>query len=1284
MIHQHLSNSALSENHLKKLLKKIRDFEPGIIDIHSQYIHFSKFIKEPKKYELDILENILSYGEDKNEKTISALKFIIIPRLGTISPWSSKATDIAKLCHLNVSRIERGTIIYLKEGHDFNCSKKTLDKITNLIFDRMTETIIFDEKEAKKLFFDNTPKHLHSIDIIKKGELELHKFNKVNGLALSDDEIKYLYDYFSNNNKNPTDAELMMFAQANSEHCRHKIFNAKWIIDGKEKDNSLFSMIKNTHLTNPEKTVVAYSDNSSIVQGNKVKRFYPDDDQIFKTHDELTHYLMKVETHNHPTAISPFPGAATGSGGEIRDEGATGRGSKPKAGLTGFSVSNLHIDEFTQSWEGETNKPNHIASPLEIMIDAPVGGASYNNEFGRPNISGYFRVFEQEVLGKKYGYHKPIMLAGGVGNISDMHTHKKNLHEEVLLIQIGGPAMLIGLGGGAASSMASGSNIEDLDFASVQRGNPEIQRRAQEVIDRCWQMQDKNPILSIHDVGAGGLSNAFPELVNDGGVGAKFNIRDINSEENGMAPHELWCNESQERYVIAIDKEDIDLFESICLRERCPFSIVGHATNEKQIIVNDSLLKTNVVDMDLDILLGKPPKTVKNINLSGEQKLPEFINHDIEKTALMVLAHPSVASKKFLIHIGDRSVTGLVSQDQMVGPWQIPVSNVAVTKTSFEDKVGEAFAIGERAPIAVIDSKKSAGMAIGESLTNILCADIGTIKNIKLSANWMSASGDDDEDAKLYEAVHEVGINLCPKLGISIPVGKDSMSMKTKWADYSVTSPVSLIVTSFSECLDVTKTLTPELDKSFESEILYIDLGENNYRCGGSIAEQVHSKMSASCPELENPKLIVSFSEVMQDLIRNRAVSAYHDRSDGGLFACLTEMAFSSRSGINIDLSLIEAEFENILFAEELGVVIQVKKEDANKIIKKFQDKDIRHVFKIGSLSKDQIISFKHHNKNFTATRSHLEKIWSQNSFQIQSIRDNEKLAKEEFNLIDDDNDPGINESLSFKLDFPKIIIKSKPQIAILRDQGINGHYEMAAAFHYAGFQAVDIHMQDLILNKFELTDFKAFVACGGFSYGDVLGAGEGWSKVILNNTKIKDQFESFFNKPDTIALGVCNGCQMMSNLKKIIPGTEYWPKFVKNVSDQFESRVVTVKIPRTNSIFFKDMYDSYIPVITAHGEGRAIFDDSNYINNLTKNEQITLQYVNNSHKVTSTFPFNPNGSPEGVTGLSCEDGRFNIMMPHPERVFRTDQQTWNRYNSKNFSAWHKIFLNAHYFLNNS
>lgn len=1282
MLYQFIYGNVFSESKNKDFLKKIIKINKKVIGLTSSYIHLTSTKKDLNQDEELTLNSLLTYGKKPNKVSKTKNQIIISPRFGTISPWSSRATDIAQKCDLQVTKIERCKVFYLETQSNENLSIDEKREIADLFYDPMTESLIFDESTIEKLFCDELPKNLTRIDILNKGIAELKKYNHEKGLALSEDEIEYLYTNFLEANKNPSNAELMMFAQANSEHCRHKIFNATWEINGERKNHSLFSMIRNTHEKNPKKTVTAYSDNSSVIEGRKFKRFYPGKNNIYQEDEALTHYLMKVETHNHPTAISPFPGAATGAGGEIRDEGATGRGSKPKAGLTGFSVSNLNIPEFKHGWEINSGKPSHIASALNIMIDGPIGSASYNNEFGRPNIAGYFRVFEQEVNGKSYGYHKPIMLAGGLGHIDANHIEKKQLDENTLLIQIGGPAMLIGLGGGAASSMDTGSNLEKLDFDSVQRGNPEIQRRAQEVIDRCWQMKNENPILSIHDVGAGGLSNAFPELINDGGIGANFDIRNIHSEEKGMAPHELWCNEAQERYVLAIHKDSLHVFEQICNRERCPYAIVGYGKKDKHLLVQDSLLENDVVDMDLNILLGKPPKTHKSLNINQEKKFLDQKKIDFKKTIEEVIQHPTVASKNFLIHIGDRSVTGLISQDQMVGPWQVPVSNVAVTKSTFNSSYGECFAVGERTPVAIANAKSSARLAVAESITNLNSAYFQDISNIKLSANWMAASGDPEEDFNLYEAVQTVGMDLCPKLGISIPVGKDSMSMKTKWEDKEVTSPLSLIISAFSECLDVNKTKTPQMDLSQDTKLLYIDLGEHKYRMGGSIAEQVNSFMTEDTPDLDNPNILLGFTKVIQQLHFENKILSYHDRSDGGLITTLIEMAFASHSGLKINLNNIHQEIERILFSEELGAVIQVRTLESENIQNLIRDLCTKHVYEIGSPSASNEIVIEQNNFKYETKRTYLQKLWSLNSFHIQSKRDNPDLAKQELYLCDDEKNPGLHEHLTY----PKekfSIVKNKPRIAILREQGVNGHYEMAAAFHYAGFEAIDVHMEDILTRNQSLKNFQAFVACGGFSYGDVLGAGEGWAKIILNKNNLRDEFLDFFNRKDTIALGVCNGCQMMSNIKELIPGTSNWPHFVKNMSEQFESRILMVTIPESKSILFQGMHGSSLPIVVAHGEGQAEFSSNDMLEKLIKNEQISMQYVDNNKCITTNYPLNPNGSVLGATGFTSEDGRFNIMMPHPERVFRMDQNTWTYSRTDEYSGWYSMFKNAYKFLTN-
>ncbi|MSQ80412.1 MAG: phosphoribosylformylglycinamidine synthase [Candidatus Methylopumilus sp.] len=1282
---------AYSKFRKEKLLTKLQQINTQIKDICSEFIHIVWYEKYITTSEKNVLEKILHYGPKANPLKFKSNSIITIPRPGTISPWASRATDIATHCGLSqIKRIERGIAIYLelKDGSELPLKQKEI--LSSLLHDRMTEVSIFNIDDASILFSHLPPKPIVYAEILKNGKKILDDFNKNLGLALSEDEIDYLFNYFTSIKRNPTDAELMMFAQANSEHCRHKIFNADWIVDGEKKSKSLFGMIKNTHQLHPGNTIVAYSDNSSIVKGKTINRFYPNQDGVYQSHSELTHFIMKVETHNHPTAISPFSGAATGAGGEIRDEGATGRGSKPKAGLTGFSVSNLNIPEFTQPWEKELyGLPLRISSPLQIMIDGPIGGASYNNEFGRPNIAGYFRTLEIKHSNEIKGFHKPIMLAGGIGSINDIHTKKNAIPPGSLLIQLGGPAMLIGLGGGAASSMGSGFNAENLDFDSVQRGNPELQRRAQEVIDRCWQLGKNNPILSIHDVGAGGLSNAFPELVNDGNVGATFQLRSINNEEPSMSPREIWCNEAQERYVLAIEEKNLDLFKSLCERERCPFSVVGIAEKNKQLIVEDNQFKTDAVNMNLSTLLGKPPKMLRNVKRKENQlHKTNFDVIDIKKVAYRILRYPAVANKMFLIHIGDRSVTGLIARDQLVGPWQVPVSDVAVTLSSFDSLIGEAFAIGEKTPIAIIDSRASVRMALGEAITNICASSIHHIEDIKLSANWMAAAGHEGEDASLFDAVEEMGMKLCPDLGISIPVGKDSMSMKTTWLDKNkekmVVSPVSLIVTAFAPVHDTEKTLTPCLDRTLhDSGLIYIDLGCGKNRLGASCFNLVFNEVGDIAPNLDNTQTLKKFFAIIQALKKEELIVAYHDRSDGGLFSTLVEMAFAGRCGLDIDLTNCGKSISALLFNEELGAVIQIKKEDIPDVLTRLNETLNNHAHYLGSINTKQEIHIQHSNKTiFKDTRANLQSAWSETSYKMQSIRDNPECALEEFSQILDDLDPGINPKFNFSIPQSFAIKKTKPKIAVLREQGVNGHVEMAAAFTTAGFEAHDIHMSDIISGRKSLQDFSALVACGGFSYGDVLGAGEGWAKSILFNSKTRDAFETFFSRSDTIALGICNGCQMMSNLKEIIPGSDLWPHFIKNKSEQFEARFVSVEILKSNSMFFNEMHGAILPIVAAHGEGFTEYQYNNQMNDVLNHKLATLRYVDNYQKGTSVYPMNPNGSPEGITGFTSENGRFSIMMPHPERVFRSSQNSWHPRIWSELAPWYKMFSNAYKFFN--
>ena len=1146
---------------------------------------------------------------------------------------------------------------------------------------------------AEKIFQHGTPIPFKTVNILDGGKGALEVANRELGLALSADEIDYLVENFQRLARNPTDVELMMFAQANSEHCRHKIFNADWIIDDEQQAISLFGMIRNTHKLHPEGTIVAYSDNSSVIEGATIERFYPRAEGGYAFSSELTHTLMKVETHNHPTAIAPFAGAATGAGGEIRDEGATGSGSKPKAGLTGFSVSNLNIPGFKQPWEqygklphstGEDTsygKPNRIASALQIMLDGPIGGAAFNNEFGRPNLTGYFRTFEENVNGEMRGYHKPIMLAGGLGSIRAEHTHKHPLTSGALLIQLGGPGMLIGLGGGAASSMDTGSNAENLDFDSVQRGNPEMQRRAQEVIDRCWQMGENNPILSIHDVGAGGISNALPELVHGGGKGAKFELRAVPSEEHGMSPMQIWSNEAQERYVLAISPQRLDEFKALCERERCPFAVLGEAIDDDNLIVHDEEFNNNAVDMPLSVLLGKPPKMTRKVKRETVN-LPDFDTRNIKLTEAIerVLRLPSVADKTFLISIGDRTVGGMTARDQMVGPWQIPVADVAVTLMGYNTHLGEAFALGERTPLAVINAPASGRMAVGEALTNIAAAHIAKIGDIKLSANWMAAAGHHGEDAALFDTVKAIGMELCPQLGISIPVGKDSMSMKTAWQQgetrKEVTAPLSLIVTAFAPCTDARLTLTPQLSPDLDTVIILFDLGQGKNRMGGSALTQVYKQVGNITPDVDDAQQLKKFFEIIQSLNSSGKLLAYHDRSDGGMFTALCEMAFASHIGLNINLDKLNGDPLSILFNEELGALVQVRRNDLADFFAQCNEAGLKSIHEVATLNTLGTLEIKHAGKIlFNENAITLQRIWSETTYQMQKIRDNPACAQQEYDRILDANDPGLHVKLTYNLNEAPRLALSRPKIAILREQGVNGQVEMAAAFDRAGFSAVDVHMSDVISGRVKLTDFKGVAACGGFSYGDVLGAGEGWAKSILFNPRARDEFEVFFQRNDTFALGVCNGCQMMSNLHEIIPGATHWAHFARNQSEQFEARFVMVEVQASPSILFEGMAGSRMPIVVAHGEGYADFSDAKKLK--SAQALVTLRYVDNAGQPTETYPLNPNGSPQGITGLTTPDGRFSIMMPHPERVFRAVQNSWYPREWKENGAWLRLFQNA-------
>ena len=1199
---------------------------------------------------------------------------IIAPRTGTISPWSSKATDILRNTGFTaIPRIERARIVWIEGATD-------LTLLAPLLHDRMTESVLASESDLKNLFATHAPKPLTTIDVLTRGAAAILDADRALGLSLAADEIHYLVDEFTKLKRNPTDVELYMFAQANSEHCRHKIFNASWKIDGVDQPKSLFAMIRNTNELGGENVLSAYRDNAAVIRGPHASRYFADPvTHEYSAHAEDVNILLKVETHNHPTAISPWPGAATGAGGEIRDEGATGRGGKPKAGLAGFTVSNLNLPQMPQPWEVAYGRPASFASPLDIMIDAPLGAAAFNNEFGRPNLCGYFRTYEQEhwreseVSGKQeatvFGYHKPIMLAGGLGNIRTEHVEKGAMHPGYALVVLGGPAMLIGLGGGAASSAAGNSNA-DLDFASVQRDNAEMERRVQEVIDACWQRGEANPIAFIHDVGAGGLSNAFPELVKDGGLGGTFDINKIPRGEAGLSPLELWCNESQERYVLAISPDNVAELEAICARERCPIAVVGYGTEEKRLVLTDGDSKP--IDLPMPVLFGKTPKMERSFtrttSTSTEATLEDIpLAEAIER----VLRMPAVASKSFLITIGDRSVGGFTVQEQMVGPWQVPVADCAVTLTSYDATTGEAMAIGERTPLAVLNAAASARMAVGEVITNLAGTAIANLSDIKLSANWMAAAGQGTEDEKLFDAVHAVGMELCPALGITIPVGKDSMSMKAAWTDENgtskkVVSPLSLIISGFAPVTDVRKTLTPQLN-SDSSFLVLVDLGSGKNRLGGSALAQSFNQKSGDTPDAPEPEKLKAFFEVMQELNREGQILAYHDRSDGGLFATIAEMAFAGHCGVAI---MCDDDPIAELFNEELGAVLEVSIHRRDAVVQAFTQRGLyaRH---LGKTTKADVIAILNKSETvYSNTRTALHKIWSETSYSIQSLRDNPACAAEEFALLDDASRPGLFVDTTFdpaqNISAP-FINKTKPRVAILREQGVNGQLEMAAAFDRAGFTPVDVHMSDLLAGRTHLSDFTGLAACGGFSYGDVLGAGSGWAKTILFNESLAEQFTKYFARPETFTLGVCNGCQMLAQLRDIVPGAASWPRFIRNTSSRYEARLCMVEIEQTPSLFFDNMAGSRMPIVVAHGEGHAHNPGASAIP--------ALRYIDTYGKRTEHYPLNPSGSREGVAGFTSEDGRALILMPHPERIALGIQHTWTR--ALAHSPWQRLFDNA-------
>ncbi len=1323
--------NAVSDFKVQQLLPRLQGISDKITGLSARFVHLASFDAAPDAGTVERLGQLMTYGEPATEAFAAAEKagapaLYVLPRLGTVSPWASKATDIAHNCGLALHRVERLVEfrIGLKSGllGKANLSEDQLRAVADLLHDRMTEAVTTERSQAEALFTELHPAPMEHVDVLGGGRAALEKANGEWGLALADDEIDYLVNAFNGLKRNPTDVELMMFAQANSEHCRHKIFNAQFTIDGVAQDKSLFGMIRHTHQTSPQHTIVAYSDNASIMEGHQLERFVAkaggNASPAYQAEAATHHILMKVETHNHPTAISPFPGASTGAGGEIRDEGATGRGSKPKAGLTGFTVSKL--------WGGMSDqpggKPEHIASPLQIMTEGPLGGAAFNNEFGRPNLLGYFREYEQDVGGVTRGYHKPIMIAGGLGQIDAGQTKKVAFPAGTLLIQLGGPGMKIGMGGGAASSMATGTNAASLDFDSVQRGNPEIERRAQEVINHCWAQGEKNPVLFIHDVGAGGLSNAFPELVNDAGRGARFDLRAVPLEESGLAPKEIWCNESQERYVLAIAPESLPQFKAFCERERCPFSVVGVATEERHLSLVDEG-NESPVDMPMDVLLGKPPKMHRDVKtVQREFKPMDLTGVSLEKAVIDVLSHPTVASKRFLVTIGDRTVGGLSHRDQMVGPWQVPVADCAVTLADYAGFAGEAMSMGERTPLASINAAASGRMAVAEAITNLLAAPI-ELPRVKLSANWMAACGEPGEDADLYATVKAIGMELCPALDVSVPVGKDSLSMRTQWtADgekKKVTSPVSLIVSAFATLADVRGTLTPQLNRDIDdTTLVLVDLGKGRNRLGGSVLGLTLGQPGDEVPDLDSPQDLINLVNAVNALRSQGQILAYHDRSDGGLLAAAAEMAFAGQVGVSLNVDMLVTEGDGIsdsrmdsgdaknwasqvsarreeltlkaLFSEELGVLLQVKTEDRNAVMQTLREHGLsKHSHFVGKtrpasssidVGKGQLQVWRDTKAVFSASLYDLQQVWDSVSWKINQQRDNPACADSEHAAAGVPSDPGMHVTLTFDpLDnvAAPFLNLSRPKVAILREQGVNSHVEMAYAFTQAGFEAYDVHMTDLQSGRAKLADFKGVVACGGFSYGDTLGAGIGWARSITFNPVLSEQFQGFFGRADTFGLGVCNGCQMFAELADIIPGAEAWPRFTTNQSERFEARLSMVEVLESPSLFLQGMAGSRLPIAVAHGEGFA-----NFRHRGNPAQAIAaMRFVDNSGTATEQYPFNPNGSPGGLTAVTTADGRFTAMMPHPERVFRNIQMSWTSGNPSDFSPWMRIWRNARKFV---
>jgi phosphoribosylformylglycinamidine synthase len=1291
---------ALSAFRLDKLLRALQADRPDIAAVDAHFLHIVDERRPLAADERRLLERLLTYGPRWVDRAVHGPLILILPRPGTISPWSSKATDIARVCGLDaVERIERG-IVY-RIASERAVTRADLARIATLLFDRMTESAVFDLDAAAALFARHEPRALASIALGAAGRAALERANVELGLALSGDEIDYLLTNYRRLGRDPTDVELMMFAQANSEHCRHKIFNADWVIDGRPQPKTLFAMIRNTHERNSRGVLSAYRDNAAVLEGPTAARFFPQDAGLTQAYayayrEEPIDIVLKVETHNHPTAISPFPGAATGSGGEIRDEGATGRGAKPKAGLAGFTVSNLRIPGFEQPWEESHGKPDRIASALDIMLEGPIGAAAFNNEFGRPNICGYFRTYEQRAgsgaSAKLFGYHKPIMIAGGLGNIRRVHVAKSQVSVGARIVVLGGPAMLIGLGGGAASSVTSGVANADLDFASVQRGNPEMQRRAQEVIDRCWALGEMNPIELIHDVGAGGLANAVPEAIAHSRRGGRIALRNVPNAEPGMSPMELWCNESQERYVLTIAPERMAQFAEFCRRERCPYADIGAISDDGELIVEDAHFHNRPVDLPIAVLLGKPPKMTRDVRRVERPRKPwNPAALELREAAERVLRLPAVADKSFLITIGDRTVGGLISRDPMVGPWQVPVSDVAVTTSGFKTMQGEAMAMGERTPVAVLDGPASGRLAVTEAITNMLAADIRTLSDIRLSANWMAACGEAGEDAELYATVRAVGEEFCPALGITIPVGKDSLSMKSTWQDaqgaHSVQAPVSLIVSAFAPVADVRRTWTPELRTDAGATLLLlIDLGGGRNRLGGSALAQVYGEIGAEPADADDPRRLLQLTAALADLRARELVLAYHDRSDGGLFVTLCEMAFAGHCGFDVTLPATPPGNIAALFAEEPGVVIQVRASAAAEVQQRLADHGLGDfTATLGPVVAGDELRIRAATLEYRESRTRLHRVWSETSYRLQSLRDDPVCAREEYESRTALDDPGLGAKLTFAVDediaAPMIARGARPRVAILREQGVNGQVEMAAALERAGFDAFDVHMTDILSGRVRLAGFKGAVACGGFSYGDVLGAGEGWAKAILYNARARAEFSAHFERSDAFTLGVCNGCQMLAALSELIPGTEHWPRFVRNRSEQFEARLSLVEVVESPSVFFTGMQGSVLPIAVAHGEGRAEFARADGAARLAADRLIAVRFVDNRHRVASTYPANPNGSPAGIAGLTTVDGRVTVTMPHPERVYRTVQNSWHPPNWHEDGGWMRMFRNARVWL---